>query len=695
MSKTFDIELEHGSNTFKDYYNSVESEEHIRFLPKVNNINVFIGANNSGKSRFLRNLMSMSEFDAFNQGILISSLIAKYNKLLEEFNFTIHINSTALQYLNRTYQKDVLDKYRFLQNEKLHIHRIENKPLVSFLSKINDYSFIFEKINLLFEAIEKIPSNWQLNYLRSFFFNDNTVERGHFLNLKSTFLGIKEVFNEILELNNYKTFKSKRIYIPTLRTAHSLFETDKNISQEESMVVDGDLPKKKINHDIFKDTIKKNYKNLDKTLDIFTGLNLYNEIVNVRNSIKEERRRFHEFEKFLSKNFFDGDEVDIVAKYNIDKNSLGNEEENLIQVYIGGKSRSLHDLGDGVQSLIILMYKIFLAEREALIFIDEPELNLHPGYQRLFLEQITTNPVLTKKNLTYFIVTHSNHFLDLTLEENNISIYSFSSFEKDKFLIKNVNAGDNQVLKDLGVNNSSVFLANCSIWVEGVSDRNYIKAFLIAYCKGNIDIKLPREDIDFAFFEYAGSNLSHYDFKKNTKNYDEAKDLITSYALNNNVYLLSDLDSGKDAKHKNLSEIAENVNGFEYKTTKPYREIENLLPIEIWDKVLLNFCDKNKIKDNENNVQNRISESLKNISKDYKQKYIGEFLSDLKITELKKIFKVNENGESGTLIPKAELSQLVLDKVRKEEIKWNDFEKNETIVEITKSVYKFILKSKT
>ena len=42
MSKTFDVELEHGSDAFKDYYNSVESEKHIIFLSKVNNINVFI-----------------------------------------------------------------------------------------------------------------------------------------------------------------------------------------------------------------------------------------------------------------------------------------------------------------------------------------------------------------------------------------------------------------------------------------------------------------------------------------------------------------------------------------------------------------------------------------------------------------------------------------------------------------------------
>lgn len=58
-----------------------------------------------------------------------------------------------------------------------------------------------------------------------------------------------------------------------------------------------------------------------------------------------------------------------------------------------------------------------MAENNSFIFIDEPELNLHPGMQRLFFEQITLNKDITDKNLTFFITTHSNHLLDLTLQQ--------------------------------------------------------------------------------------------------------------------------------------------------------------------------------------------------------------------------------------------------------------------------------------
>ena len=55
---------------------------------------------------------------------------------------------------------------------------------------------------------------------------------------------------------------------------------------------------------------------------------------------------------------------------------------------------------------------------------------------------VTTNNELIDKNLTYFITTHSNHFLDLTIEKENVSIYSFNSLllpnGSKKFQIKNV-----------------------------------------------------------------------------------------------------------------------------------------------------------------------------------------------------------------------------------------------------------------
>lgn len=691
MDRVLDIELvKNDSSSFKDYFLDKHNNESIRFLPRVNNINLFIGANNSGKSRFLRELMTpLSHVGLQNSDLLLSTIDA-FNLLLNDFPLTFQVHALGVKYLTNLFTQKLIEKKSdFNQSQVFGFNTINKKDSLAVIEKkIKENLLVSDKLNNIFNAANLLVGRSKEDFIRSISIGNGYVNQSVFVGYFEDFEKIQEVISELIELLQLTELKGHRIYIPTLRTAHSLF-TVENIKDN-----DGELSHKKIKEDVFKETIRKNYSKLKDDLDVFTGLNLYNEVVNVRNSKKEERLMFHEFENFLSENFFNGKDIDIVANFNIDNNNLGRDDDNLIQVFIGDKSEKLHDLGDGVQSLIILMYKIFLAKKDSLIFIDEPELNLHPGYQRLFLEQITTNQVLLNKNLTYFMVTHSNHFLDLTLEKDSISIYSFNSFKTDKFLIKNVNSGDNQILRDLGVNNSSVFLANSSIWVEGVSDRNLIKAFVKAYCQFEGKKEL-REDIDFAFFEYAGSNLTHYDFNKTTKNYNEAKDLITSYALNNKILLLSDLDSGKDTKHKNINEIATQTDGFEYYTTAPYRELENLLSSSVWKKVLINFCSKKEVASNHINIQKRIDASLSKINTEsYKSEYIGAFLRDLNINELNKIYKVDDNGIPGTLVPKTELSQLILNKVRNKEITWEDFASNKTIVNLTEKIFDFVIASK-
>lgn len=698
MNETFDIELNiNEKSEFLDYYNKKDLDNSIRFLNIFNEINVLVGANNSGKSRFIRGLMNLKDFKGLNNVSNFFDKIKQYNDEIEIFDYKLKVNSGSINRLESKYGKDRIEILKFDQNEEFKFFQIvTTEKIDDIIENVNQTNFIASKFAVLYEYYQEPRRNNDgvTNFINSIYVNGSTSNSRKFFNSDSGFRKIQEIIFELQQLSSlYKNFNGGRIYIPTMRTAHSLFEVNHNfkVNPEESTL-------KKIKKDIYLDTVRKNYKQLNENIEIFTGLSLYNEIVNVRNSIKEERIKFHDFENFLSDNFFEGKDVDIVAKFNIDNSDKGIEDDDLIQIYIGGKSRKLHNLGDGIQSLIILMYKVFLAEEHSIIFIDEPELNLHPGYQRLFLEQITSNEVLTKKRLTYIIVTHSNHFLDLTLEKDNVSIYSFNSFQKNeeqKFIISNVNAGDNQTLRDLGVNNSSVFLANCSIWVEGVSDRNFIKAFLIAYCRAE-ELSAPREDIDFAFFEYAGSNLTHYNFRKGTNDTEEVIDLITSYALNNKILLISDMDSAKETKHNNIEEIASTTDGFEYYTTQPYREIENLISNSIWSKILLNFCNRKKVLGKEKKVQARIEQSLTKINSDsYGNKYIGSFLEALNIAELNKIYQIDRTKKMpGTFIQKAELSQLILQKVRDKEITWKDFSQNSTIVALTEAIYSFILKAK-
>ncbi len=547
------------------------------------------------------------------------------------------------------------------------------------------------EIKLNESLLQTISAN--LSLIRS---NRNEIFNNYFSLMES----IGKEINDNIKLNF-----SKRYYIPTLRTAHSLFEKKEGKYS-------------KIQSDIYIMTLMKNYNHFSG-VEVFTGLDLYEQILDTRNSVKEARERFQNFETFLSKNFFENKVIDIVAEFNYNENKSGYNESELISIHIEGEkdTRKLYELGDGVQALIILMYKIFMADTNSMIVIDEPELNLHPGMQRLFLEQITTNEELVNKNITYFITTHSNHFLDLTIEKENVSIYSFNSILGEdgtkKFQIKNVNRGNNEILQTLGVNNSSVFMANCSIWVEGISDRNYIKAFLKSYCEKEIGF-LPKEDIDFAFFEYAGSNIDHYLFNQEFEE-DDTENIIkdiNALALNNRIFLLADSDSTTKSSNKSkfnrLKKIENSKNNqFIPKIIWEVREIENLITNEIWNKILINFCNEKLLKDNRDSIQEKITNALDEIdSKRFQKEYIGNFLNQIreKVGKIgrdyiinKSIYETKEKGkdkdkiiEFGTLTNKRYLSELIL----KENFSWEVFKKNKQIEALAVEIYNFIKNKK-
>lgn len=671
MRKGYDLIFPE-SDIFNDYFLNDE-DFRIFFLPKFSAINIIVGANNSGKSRFIRNLMSYGNFKAVKDLYHLKSIINVYNKNVTNTNAIIDSRINAFK------ERAISTRYADGSSPDRDNAELLRKSTLEMLDEdsFNDFLSIIaqNKIKL---------SNIKPFYIEDFYLND---------------------FNEIDKsfLIEYK--KVKRYYLPTLRTAHSLF----NFVDEKHS---------KIEEDIYLDTLDFYYNLKKKNIEVFTGIHLYKEILNTRNSRREIRSKFDQFEEFISINFFDGKKIDIVAEFDKDESLKGNNNLEIISVHVEGEkeTRLLYELGDGIQAIIILMYKIIMAENNSFMFIDEPELNLHPGMQRLFLEQITNNKDLKKKNLTYIITTHSNHFLDLTIEKDNVSIYSFSPRNNElndkQFTIKNVNGGDNSLLKELGVNNSSVFMANCSIWVEGISDRNYIKSFLKSYTnyllkndkKRYVNIK---EDIDFAFFEYAGSNIDHY-FFENEMEKDEVEFVlqdIKALSLSNRIFLLADSDNEivkKNSAKKKRLEALQNAKAenFYPRIVWNVREIENLLTNDIWNIVLINFCNENLLKENKEEIQEKIETALKkhNYSK-FKKQYIGEFLNALR-EEMgrinntyvlnKSFYETKKYKVFGTIINKRYLSERVFE----QNFSWEILSKNKEIENLTIEIYDFITQKK-
>lgn len=581
--------IDFASDLFAEYYTPYGNKE----LDNLNRVNIFIGKNNCGKSRFLRKLFEEEnlklDFYLFNKESI--SKLLKLLVLYFEQSFDVRqINEVSSDKIS-----GLISTIKELDNKVLNYDAINASntliELKEFFSKLIDFkaqSASFKK-----GVISTAP-------------NLNDITR--LVNEKIGEVGPE--IQSIMTLN--EKLDTHKIYIPILRGLRPV-----QINEEDHFDLFTNNYKKRTYRDYF----KKKYES--QSLEIFTGLDLYTETKKMLLGKKEQRNKIKNFEDFLSINFFDKKPVSIIPY----------TDDDSLHILIDDEERPIYDLGDGIQSIITLFYPLFFNEgKNMLIFIEEPELSLHPGLQRLFIETLLDDRF---KTFQYFISTHSNHFLDITLDTNNISVYTFKKLTQIRYEIDNVSNSESNILELLGVRNSSVFLSNCTIWVEGITDRLYIKKILEVYQESLIDEPLKYlEDFHFSFIEYSGSNLVHWAFE------NSEGDRILANRINQKILLIADRDdtlnnpfSAKAIQLSNIKMILK-----DNLIVLNVREIENLLSKNVLISTI-NSLEKNSDLDL-NSLVNSINET------DYKDVYLGRFI-DENILNLKN--KYSSESGSGTI----------------------------------------------
>ncbi len=313
--------------------------------------------------------------------------------------------------------------------------------------------------------------------------------------------------------------------------------------------------------------------------EIFTGQNLYHDLRKKLLGPPEGREAVRSFERFLAEHFFNGRQVTLIPR---DDDS---GEDRVVNVKLGDEDQfPIYKLGDGLQHLIIITYNIFLSDKRCLFFIEEPDISMHPGMQRALINTMRNHP-----KHQYFLTTHSNHLLDLSLDYDEIAIFRFqkkrpeSSKDEAKatFHVTATSHHDRNLLQDLGVRNSSVFFTNATIWVEGISDRLYLRAYMKKYVQELEAAEDPRaeqfrrfkEDYHYSFVEYQGSTLTHWTFDKN----DESYERIRASFICSSPILIADGDvANKGTRAEDFRKML--GDNFLLLSSK---EIESLLPQEI------------------------------------------------------------------------------------------------------------------
>ncbi|MDI3454188.1 ATP-binding protein [Acinetobacter sp. V89_4] len=517
---------------------SSDNEEDYSEIIEIKRLNFFIGKNNSGKSRFIRNLFISNYPSNFFNNIEIIKNLKRLQDFLLIKDFSAH--TERLTELEKLVKDFFVDSKNGISDQ-----------LIYYTSRID-------------QVLARLPLNYrsEANY-KDINFNRDDIDK------------LNELFQD-------------KFYIPTLRGMRPV--TDINNKQPYI---------ERAQRDYFKDSSKFNAKN------IITGECLYHELKVHLLGKPEQRELIKKYEEKLSQYFFDNEIVTLIPMFGKDEN--GNEND-VVHIKIGDEEQfPIYKLGDGLQQVIIMTYEAFIKkDKTHAFFIEEPELHMHAGMVRQLM-----NFYLNETSHYYFFTTHSNHLLDMVDESDQVTIQKIIKELDDKrFLFKIYNCDkDHELLTSLGVRPSSVYLANCTIWIEGVTDRMYLSKLMDKYLK-EIELFEPEKykkyksfmpNFHYTFIEYAGGNITHWSFiddypsKEAALEFLEHNKGLTAKAISKNILLLADGDN--EGKAERLQEWESELKP-ENVYILPCKEIENTLDSSIIHKAcLIKFQGINKTKD--------------------------------------------------------------------------------------------------
>ena len=247
----------------------------------------------------------------------------------------------------------------------------------------------------------------------------------------------------------------------------------------------------------------------------------------------------------------------------------------------------LSKTGSGLKTIVLVLLNLLVIpligdykDKHIIYGFEELENNLHPALQRRLFEYIYNYSI--KNNTKIFLTTHSHIAINAYFDKTDTSIYHVIK-ENGCALIKQIESyiDKTEILNDLDVKASDILQSNGIIWVEGPSDRIYIKRWLEVLTPNEYE-----EGKHYQFLYYGGRLLAQYSAK-------EITDLINIITTNRNAAIV--MDSDKTSRNSKINETKKRImtefdalsmfhwitKGKEIENYLPKQAIEDMLEVKI------------------------------------------------------------------------------------------------------------------
>ena len=267
-------------------------------------------------------------------------------------------------------------------------------------------------------------------------------------------------------------------------------------------------------------------------------------------------------------------------------------DSGLHEVYVVEENKGrvpLSRMGSGFKTVLLVVLHFLVLPKvgpadqagKILYLFEELENNLHPSLQRRLFRWIRERALQDGHHV--FVTTHSTAVIDIFADDSESQILHVEH-DGESASVRTIAQFEDglAVLADLGVKASDILQTNAVLWVEGPSDRIYLKQWIELWSAGELT-----EGIHYQCMFFGGSLNAHLSLD----NPDGDQMRVQALRINPNAALLIDrdrdnaTDSLKVHTQRLIDEVESNK-GYAWVTAG--REVENYIPGRILSGLLDN-----------------------------------------------------------------------------------------------------------